>query len=184
MSAPTRLSRPTGVPSLLAGRLAELLHARHADALFPAVLAMVAPFIAPEARRGDERGAVVTDVRLVQQLTRTLTRYHAHELLLEILDAVEPYLPVLPPTDTVRVAGRSVPTGESLTEREREVLAGMALGKSNGEIGRGLRLSEDTIKTHARRLFRKLGARDRAHAVSIGYRRGFLLVDPDIRRSA
>src|SRR4051794_9966240 len=49
----------------------------------------------------------------------------------------------------------------TLTERERQVLEGMASGKSNGEIGRQLYLSEDTVKTHARRLFRKLGAADR-----------------------
>ncbi len=42
----------------------------------------------------------------------------------------------------------------------------MADGKSNAEIGRELFVSEDTVKTHARRLFRKLGARDRAHAVA------------------
>jgi DNA-binding NarL/FixJ family response regulator len=38
----------------------------------------------------------------------------------------------------------------------------MSQGKSNGQIGRDLYLSEDTIKTHARRLFRKLGVNDRA----------------------
>ena len=37
----------------------------------------------------------------------------------------------------------------------------MSQGKSNGQIGRELYLSEDTVKTHARRLFRKLGVRDR-----------------------
>jgi len=57
-----------------------------------------------------------------------------------------------------------------LTERELEVLAGMCAGRSNSEIGRSLFLSEDTVKTHARRLFRKLGAVDRAHAVALGYR--------------
>ena len=45
--------------------------------------------------------------------------------------------------------------------RELQVLAGMSQGKSNGQIGRELYLSEDTVKTHARRLFRKLGVRDR-----------------------
>jgi DNA-binding NarL/FixJ family response regulator len=61
-----------------------------------------------------------------------------------------------------------------LTERERQVLDGMAAGKSNGEIGRQLYLSEDTVKTHARRLFRKLGAADRAQAVALGFRWGFV----------
>lgn len=61
-----------------------------------------------------------------------------------------------------------------LTERELQVLRGMSQGQSNGEIGRELFLSEDTIKTHARRLFRKLGARDRAQAVAVGFRRGLV----------
>jgi DNA-binding NarL/FixJ family response regulator len=54
------------------------------------------------------------------------------------------------------------------------VLAGMSRGRSNGEIGKELFLSEDTVKTHARRLFRKLGAADRAHAVAIGFRAGLV----------
>jgi DNA-binding NarL/FixJ family response regulator len=62
--------------------------------------------------------------------------------------------------------------GEALlTERELQVLRGMTQGRSNGEIGHELYLSEDTVKTHARRLFRKLGARDRAQAVAVGFRR-------------
>ncbi|MDQ1675873.1 MAG: hypothetical protein QOC93_1017 [Actinomycetota bacterium] len=62
----------------------------------------------------------------------------------------------------------------ALTEREMQVLRGMCEGKSNGEIGRELYLSEDTVKTHARRLFRKLGVNDRAHAVASGFRRGLV----------
>jgi DNA-binding NarL/FixJ family response regulator len=61
-----------------------------------------------------------------------------------------------------------------LTERELQVLRGMAEGKSNAEIGRDLYVSEDTVKTHARRLFRKLGARDRAHAVASAFRAGLV----------
>jgi DNA-binding NarL/FixJ family response regulator len=61
-----------------------------------------------------------------------------------------------------------------LTERELQVLRGMAEGKSNAEIGRELFVSEDTVKTHARRLFRKLGARDRAHAVASAFRAGLV----------
>jgi DNA-binding NarL/FixJ family response regulator len=62
----------------------------------------------------------------------------------------------------------------SLTERELQVLRRMADGKSNAEIGRELYVSEDTVKTHARRLFRKLGARDRAHAVAAAFRQGLV----------
>lgn len=61
-----------------------------------------------------------------------------------------------------------------LTKREYEVLVGMSNGRSNNQIGQDLFLSEDTIKTHAQRLFRKLGARDRAQAVAIGIRSGLI----------
>lgn len=69
---------------------------------------------------------------------------------------------------------RAVPAAKApeLTEREVQVLTGMSRGRSNAEIGRELFLSEDTVKTHARRLFRKLGAADRAQAVAVGYRAG------------
>ena len=61
-----------------------------------------------------------------------------------------------------------------LTERELQVLRGMGRGRSNSEIGKELYLSEDTVKTHARRLFRKLGAADRAQAVAMGFRWGLV----------
>ncbi len=63
-----------------------------------------------------------------------------------------------PTTDT----GPAQVIDPPLTERERQVLDGMSRGKTNNEIGRELFLSEDTVKTHARRLFRKLGVNDRA----------------------
>ncbi len=78
---------------------------------------------------------------------------------------------------------RSVPAPRSnessapappLTEREMQVLTGMSRGRSNAEIGKELYLSEDTVKTHARRLFRKLGAADRAQAVAVGFRWGLV----------
>jgi len=66
------------------------------------------------------------------------------------------------------------PSAPELTEREVQVLTGMSRGRSNAEIGRELFLSEDTVKTHARRLFRKLRAADRAQAVAVGFRWGLL----------
>lgn len=61
-----------------------------------------------------------------------------------------------------------------LTEREQQVLRGMSEGLSNAQIGKELFLSEDTVKTHARRLFRKLEVCDRGHAVAEGFRRGLI----------
>ncbi|HZZ48369.1 MAG TPA: response regulator transcription factor [Pseudonocardia sp.] len=61
-----------------------------------------------------------------------------------------------------------------LTERELQVLRAMSQGKPNRQIGRELFLTEDTIKTHAKRIFKKLGVRDRAQAVAHGFRHGLL----------
>lgn len=76
------------------------------------------------------------------------------------------------PVATVPGPGRG--TQPSLTERELQVLTGMSRGRSNAEIGKELYLSEDTVKTHARRLFRKLSAADRAQAVAVGFRWGLV----------
>jgi DNA-binding NarL/FixJ family response regulator len=75
---------------------------------------------------------------------------------------------------TVRSTVREATPTVALSMREMQVLSGMSQGKSNAQIGRELYLSEDTIKTHARRLFRKLGAKDRAEAVATGFRRGIM----------
>lgn len=62
----------------------------------------------------------------------------------------------------------------NLTDRESQVLTGMARGCTNGEIGQQLFLSPDTVKTHARKLFRKLGVKDRSHAVHVAHGLGLL----------
>lgn len=77
--------------------------------------------------------------------------------------------PGLPARRRTPSASPIAPTG-----RELEVLRAMSEGRSNAEIGSLLSLSEDTVKTHARRLYRKLGARDRAHAVAAGFRTGLI----------
>ena len=64
----------------------------------------------------------------------------------------------------------------SLTAREIEVLAAVARGLSNAEIGAALHMSAATAKTHVGRLLTKLGARDRTYLVIATYEAG--LVDP------
>jgi DNA-binding NarL/FixJ family response regulator len=90
------------------------------------------------------------------------------------LDGMDLVEPSLRRALTTREPTRSGPPQATLTERELQVLTGMSQGKSNGAIGRELYLSEDTVKTHARRLFRKLGVNDRAQAVALGFRRGLV----------
>lgn len=63
---------------------------------------------------------------------------------------------------------------EGLSPRELMVLRLVAQGLTNRAIGDRLRVSEDTIKTRMKSILAKLGARDRAHAVTLAIRRGFL----------
>jgi DNA-binding NarL/FixJ family response regulator len=58
---------------------------------------------------------------------------------------------------------------ESLSARKREVLAEVAGGGSNAEIGERLHISAATAKTHVSRLLMKLDAHDRAQLVMIAY---------------
>jgi DNA-binding NarL/FixJ family response regulator len=75
------------------------------------------------------------------------------------------------------VAARAEPHPglSSLTEREREVLAAVARGLSNAEIGEELFMSHATAKTHVSRLLTKLDARDRAQLVMLAYEAGVVV---------
>ncbi|MFJ6514634.1 response regulator [Streptomyces sp. NPDC091406] len=66
------------------------------------------------------------------------------------------------------------PAATSLSAREREVLVLVARGTTNREIAAELFISEATVKTHLTHVFAKLGAKDRAAAVAVGYDRGIL----------
>lgn len=63
---------------------------------------------------------------------------------------------------------------ESLTEREREVLARVGLGESNAEVGASLYISPATARTYVSRLLRKLDARDRSQLVVLAYESGLI----------
>lgn len=70
---------------------------------------------------------------------------------------------------------------ERLTEREREVVAAMARGSSNVEIGEELFIGAATVKSHVSSILSKLGLRDRAQVVVFGYESGLIQVgDLDI----
>ena len=65
---------------------------------------------------------------------------------------------------------------ESLTRRELEVLQMLAAGLSNKEIAVRLGISEHTVKFHVASILGKLGATSRTEAVSLGIRRGLVLL--------
>lgn len=105
------------------------------------------------------------------------------EQLVAALQAVAGGLAVLHPSHTSEVlpAGpASAPVldelAESLTRREREVLQMLAAGLSNKEIAARLNISDHTVKFHVASILGKLGAASRTEAVSLGIRRGLVLL--------
>jgi DNA-binding NarL/FixJ family response regulator len=63
---------------------------------------------------------------------------------------------------------------EELTDREREIVAHVALGLSNGEIAEELVISPATVKTHVSRAMLKLNASHRAKLVVLAYKAGLV----------
>ena len=68
---------------------------------------------------------------------------------------------------------------DALSAREMDVLRLIATGNSNKQIADKLSIGETTVKSHITNILSKLGANDRAHAVTIGLQRG--IIDLDIR---
>ena len=62
----------------------------------------------------------------------------------------------------------------NLTLREIQILEFLSEGKSNKEIAAVLSISDETVKTHLKRLYDKLGASDRAQAVAIALRQNLI----------
>jgi len=69
-----------------------------------------------------------------------------------------------------------------LTKRETEILTYIAEGNSNKEIAHILEISEQTIKNHVSAILRKLNANDRAHAVALALRSGWISPEAKPRR--
>jgi PAS domain S-box-containing protein len=96
---------------------------------------------------------------------------------LRLLAWVAQPLRALSPGATARGAARrgrrSYGAGE-LTPRELEILRLMADGFENAEISRQLVISRETVKSHVRRLLRKLDARSRTQAVALAFRRSLI----------
>jgi len=125
---------------------------------FPAIPLAV---MSGSASSADVRAAVQAGVKAYIPKTATPDYFaHALKMLLAGGSSI--------PADIL--LDRHVPAGEGeawlskMSEREREVLSGVARGQSNKEIGRALGLAEVTIKLHLRNLFRKMEVKNRAEA--------------------
>jgi two-component system NarL family response regulator len=78
----------------------------------------------------------------------------------------------LPQAVASRLADRLV--RPSLTPRELDVLRLVSRGRTNKEMASAMFISEETVKTHMKSLFQKLGVHDRAEAVSVSLQRGLI----------
>ncbi|WP_035615184.1 response regulator transcription factor [Haloferula sp. BvORR071] len=78
----------------------------------------------------------------------------------------------LPQAVAARLADRLI--RPSLTPRELDVLRLVSRGRTNKEMASAMFISEETVKTHMKSLFQKLGVHDRAEAVSVSLQRGLI----------
>jgi DNA-binding NarL/FixJ family response regulator len=100
-------------------------------------------------------------------LSKSLTRDQLADCLRDIADGTVVVAP--PPTGrTSSGTGRDWP-GRSfaLSERESEVMVLLAQGLRNSDIAKALYISDETVKTHIKRAYRKLGVSNRALATSV-----------------
>ncbi len=79
-----------------------------------------------------------------------------------------------PLLDELGTVGRSAAEAGTLTPREREILALVAAGRSNGEIGTQLFISAKTVSVHVSNVMAKLGASSRTEAAALARRSGLI----------
>lgn len=123
---------------------------------FAALQAGASGFLLKDARPADLLSAIRSVAAGDAVVAPSTTR--------RLLDHVAPTLAHSPHAQDPRLA--------LLTEREREVLAEVAAGRTNAEIAGTLFMAEGTVKTHIGRLLTKLQARDRVGLVLFAYENG------------
>ncbi len=100
-----------------------------------------------------------------------LLKGHDRELI-ETIHAVMEGRKRIPPEVAAELAEHA--TDDELSDREIEVLKLIAAGNSNKQIADKLSVAEATIKSRVTNILSKLSASDRAHAVTIGLKRGII----------
>ncbi len=115
------------------------------------------------------------DVQAVRSLKAGARAYllkrQVHRELLDTIRAVHSGQKRIPQEIALELVDH--PT-DDLTPREVDVMQLIALGNSNKQIADQLSLAEASVKSHVASILSKLGANDRAHAVTIGLKRGII----------
>ena len=101
-------------------------------------------------------------------------RFAIETLMTAVRAIAEGQVWIPPALQAAVAAGLRGPTAGSLTRREREIVRQVALGLRNAEVGRELRISELTVKTHINNIFQKLGIRDRVELALYAIRNGII----------
>lgn len=116
------------------------------------------------------------DVQVLRALRAGARGYvlkgHMHRELLDTIRTVHAGRKRIPPDIAAQLAEHAA--DDELTQREIEVLRLIASGNSNKLIADQLSIGEATVKSHVTNILSKLGANDRAHAVTIGLKRGII----------
>jgi DNA-binding NarL/FixJ family response regulator len=135
------------------------------------------------AAAGDARVLVVTtydtDSDILRAVEAGATGYllkdtPRRELAEAVRAAARGETVLAPPVARKLMSRVRLPAVDAPTRRELEVLAQVARGRSNAEVGRALHISEATVKTHLVRVFEKLGVSDRTAAVTTALSQGLL----------
>jgi len=119
------------------------------------------------------------DVQVLRALKAGARGYmlkgNVHKELLDTIRAVHAGQKRIPPEIAAELADHAA--DDALTEREIDVLRLIGTGNSNKQIADQLSIGEATVKSHMTNILSKLGANDRAHAVTIGLKRGIIELD-------
>jgi len=97
---------------------------------------------------------------------------HVGRELLEAIRSVHAGHKRIPPEIAAELADHA--GDDALSSREMDVLRLISSGNSNKQIADKLSIGETTVKSHITNILSKLGANDRAHAVTIGLQRGII----------
>lgn len=104
-----------------------------------------------------------------------LSKGASKESVIQAIKDVSEGRAVLDPNVTEGIFGRiSGKDAQVLSDRELTVLQELSHGRSTREVAEHIHVSEETVKTYLKQIFRKLGVHDRTEAVAEAFRRGLI----------